>query len=189
MGLIAGFDTETTGLSQKDGHRIIEVAIKLYDQDTHEPKGSFIQRINPERSISAEAQRVHGISFEDLTASPKWEEVAPKMQKIFRAVNGVVAHNGIGFDMPFLMGEFHRIGLAMPDVFVIDTMLDARWATPNGKLPNLGELCFALGVDYDPSKAHGADYDVEVMMDCYFKGLKQGFFKDIPQPIKLAQAA
>lgn len=189
MALIAGLDLETTGLSQPEGHRIIEVAVKLYDLETREPKGSFVQRINPERAISADAQRIHGIAFEDLVECPKWEEVAPKMVKVMKAVSGIVAHNGIGFDMPFVRGELMRIGLAMPDVYVIDSMLDARWATPNGKLPNLGELCFALDVHYDPAKAHGADYDVEVMMACYFKGLDQGFFNKPPMPVALAAAA
>lgn len=189
MGLVAGFDLETTGLSQPDGHRIIEVAFKLYDSVTHEAKGMMIQRINPERSIDAKAQRVHGIAFEDLVLMPKWDAVAPKLNKLFSAVDGVVAHNGIGFDMPFIRGEMMRVGLIMPNVFVIDTMLDARWATPHGKSPNLGELCYALDVDYDPAKAHSAEYDVDVMMACYFEGLKQGFFQAIPPRQSLAKAA
>lgn len=177
MTIIAGFDIETTGLDQAEGHKIIEVALKLYDLDTREAKGSFIQRINPERSIAIEAQRVHGISIDELTHEPTWDIVGPKLAKIMNHCDYTVAHNGVGFDMPFLTGELLRIGAPLPKTRCIDTMLQASWATPNGKKPNLGELCYALEVDYDPEKAHSALYDVEVMMESFFKGYDLGFFK------------
>lgn len=177
MNLIGFTDIETTGLSQADGHRIIEFGLLIYDADTRELKGKLIQRINPERSIQAEAQRVHGISYEELVDEPKWDEVASKIAKVIGLCKCVVAHNGMSFDLPFIRNELMRVGIAMPDVTLIDTMLDARWATPNGKLPSLKELCFALDVEYDPEKAHSAEYDIMVMADSFFKGLDQGFFK------------
>jgi DNA polymerase-3 subunit epsilon len=175
--IVCGCDIETTGLSQAEGHRIIEIAMSLYDLETRAHKGAFVQRINPERSIAAEAQRVHGISFDMLADEPKWEEVAPKVVKVMRASHFIVAHNGIGFDLPFIAAELMRVGISVPSIQAVDTMVDARWATPNGKLPNLGELCYSLGVPYDPAKAHGALYDVEVMMASFFKGLDKGFFR------------
>lgn len=178
---IAGFDIETTGLNQAEGHRIVEVALILYGFDSetleHKAKGKFVQRINPQRPIDPEAQRVHGITFDDVAACPVWEEVAPKLVKVLRACHGVVAHNGEKFDVPFLRGELTRIGLAMPRIELVDTMVSGRWATPLGKLPSLKELCFAVGVQYDPEKAHAAEYDVIVMMDSYFRAAKQGFFR------------
>lgn len=185
--ILCGLDTETTGLDQSEGHRIIEIAMSLYDSDTRAKKGAFVQRINPERSISAEAQRVHGISFDMLADQPKWDEVAPKVAKILSASNLIIAHNGNGFDLPFIAAELMRVGIAVPKVQSVDTMLDARWATPNGKLPNLGELCYSLNVAYDPAKAHGALYDVEVMMESFFRGLDKGFFK-LPE-VKMKEAA
>lgn len=178
--IITGFDIETTGLDQSKGHRIIEVAASLYDLETRTLKGKFVQRINPERSIDADAQAVHGISFEELSGCPTWEEVAPKLVKVFRASGLIIAHNGAGFDMPFVGGELLRIGQPVPDVNCFDTMQKGRWATPMGKLPNLRELCFACGVQYDVLKAHAADYDVDVMMESFFVGLDKGFFK-IPE--------
>ena len=77
--------------------------------------------------------------------------------------------------MPFLNGELFRIGLPMINTFCVDTMLQCRWATPYGKYPNLGELCFATSTEYDTAKAHGASYDVEVMMKSFFKGFNSGF--------------
>ncbi len=96
MSLIGGIDIETTGLEQAEGHRIIEVAALLYDEDTQALKAKWVQRINPQRPISAGAQAVHHISFESLAAEPIWEAVAPKMQKIFKLCTKWVAHNGAG---------------------------------------------------------------------------------------------
>lgn len=177
MSLIGFIDIETTGLSQPDGHRIIEFGIIINDLNTRETKGKLIQRINPERAISIEAQRVHGISYDELVDAPTWDAVATKIAKIIGLCKYAVAHNGLSFDMPFIRNELMRVGVAMPEVTLIDTMLDARWATPNGKLPSLKELCFSLDVEYDPEKAHSAEYDIDVMRQCFFKGLDAGFFK------------
>lgn len=180
MKLAVGFDLETTGLSQPDGHRIVEIAAIVYDLETKNMVGKFVQRVNPQRPIDPAAQAVHGITFESVAHEPTWEEVAPKLKKILHKAEVIIAHNGKGFDMPFVNGEFNRIGIGSVNAPLVDTMLQARWATPMGKLPNLGELCFACGVDYDPSKAHAADYDVKVMMESFFVGLEGGFFT-IPQ--------
>lgn len=177
--IIGGTDIETTGLDQEKGHRIIEFAAALYDFQPESglvtPKGKFVQRINPQRAIDPAAQAVHGISFEDVSMCPDWAAVAPKVVKVMSACDVIVAHNGNGFDMPFIAAELMRIGLPVPNVRCVDTMLESRWATPMGKLPNLGEFCFACGVDYDPSKAHAAEYDVLVMMEGFFKAVKKGF--------------
>jgi DNA polymerase-3 subunit epsilon len=176
MKLIAGFDTETTGLDQAKGHRIIEVAAILYNLDTGDRVGKFVQRINPQRPIDPGAQAVHGISFEDVSSCPVWDDVAPKLVKILNRCDAIVAHNGESFDMPFLNAELNRVGIAGVRTPLVDTMVQGRWATPMGKFPNLGELCFACGVNYDPEKAHAADYDVEVMMQSFFTGYRRGFF-------------
>ena len=192
MPIITGLDLETTGLDQAGGHRIIEVAALLYDLDSSRFLGKYVQRVNPQRPIDPDAQRVHGITFDMLAHEPTWELVAPNVARVLARTQFVAAHNGIGFDMPFLAGEFQRIGIAVPKVEVIDTMLDARWATPLGKLPNLGELCFACGVPYDPDRAHAAEYDVEVMMQSYFAARAMGFFGPaivVPVPAILEELA
>lgn len=190
--VIGGVDIETTGLSQADGHRIIEFACQLYRYDTtlgtETPAGSYVTRVNPGRSIDPAAQAVHGISFEALTGEPRWEEIAPKVAKVMNACHILVAHNGHGFDFPFIANELLRAGLSVPAAGSIDTMLDGRWATPLGKLPNLGELAFACDIPYDKSKAHAALYDVQVMMDSFFKALKQGFYT-IPRELYMGAAA
>jgi DNA polymerase-3 subunit epsilon len=178
--LVGGLDIETTGLEQEKGHRIIEAAIAFYRVNTetfaYSKVGAWEQRINPQRPIDPKAQEVHGISFEELSDCPTWDMVAPKLSTLMDKAGTIVAHNGDGFDLPFITLEFIRIGCVLPEVNSIDTMLEGRWATPNGKLPNLRELCFATGIAYDPEKAHGALYDITVMMEAYFVGLKKGFF-------------
>lgn len=182
--LASGLDIETTGLDQTEGHRIIEIALSVYDLNTAVKVGQFATRVNPQRGIDPKAQEVHGITFEDLAHEPVWEVVAPKVHAILARCKYMVAHNGYSFDAPFVAGELLRVGLPMPELGVVDTMLQARWATADGALPNLGALCFACGVPYDPSKAHGAIYDVDVMMQCFFRQFSRGFFHLPPEPYR-----
>jgi DNA polymerase-3 subunit epsilon len=175
--VVGGLDLETTGLEQAGGHRIIEVALSMHDLTTHELIGKFTTRINPQRSIDPKAQEVHGISFESLAGEPLWEAVAPKVEALLRRCDYVVAHNGEGFDMPFLYAELLRAGRGLPSVGLVDTMLQGRWATADGVVPSLKALCFACGVPYDTALAHGALYDTDVMMESFFSQLKKGFFQ------------
>jgi DNA polymerase-3 subunit epsilon len=179
--IIGGLDLETTGLKQEDGHRIIEIAISIYryNPETHVRANvlRWEQRINPGRSIDPAAQAVHKIPFEALVGMPVWPEVAPRVAKLMAKCDFLVAHNGDGFDLPFIAMELLRVGVAVPDVLSVDTMTAGRWATPLGKSPSLRELAFACDVPYDPEKAHAALYDVDVTMECFFLGLEQGFFQ------------
>jgi len=170
----AGIDLETTGLLQPD-HRIIEVYIGLWRGDKR--IFEFNQRIDPQRSISADALRVHGIDIGQLQGKPTWDEVAPNVVKVLSKADIFVWQNGDEFDGPFLEMELKRVGLSLPKKPAIDTMKHGVWATPDGKKPNLGELCFACGIEYDPTKAHAADYDVEVMMAAYRAGKSWGYFE------------
>ena len=178
--IVTGVDTETTGVEQENGDRIIEICFRAYDfdQTTGDSKlvDSYVQRIHPQRSITPKAQEIHGISIHDLAGCPVWDDVADKVVHMLEASDLLVAHN-MDFDGPFIALELLRIGKDVPEVESFCTMKEARWATPYGKLPNLGELCFALNVDYNPTKAHGAEYDVDVMMKCFFEGRRLGFYK------------
>lgn len=182
---VTALDTETTGLEATEGHRLIEVCIRTYDLATRKLEDSYVQRIDPERNIPSAAQAVHGISYEQLVGCPKWEEVAP----IVRAkLDGTmaIAHN-MAFDGPFIGHELLRVGQPLPAFEPYCTMTEARWACPDGKYPKLGELCFALGVPYDTNQAHGAEYDVSVMMECFWRGLDRGFYR-LPESIMVAIA-
>jgi DNA polymerase-3 subunit epsilon len=178
---LIGLDTETTGLDQDKGHRIVEIAIGLYEytaDGNHRQIGStWNQLIDPKRAIDPKAEAVHGISRESLVGQPTWEKVAPKVVKFLTLAEVVVAHNA-AFDIPFIVGELLRIDMDIPNCMPFCTMDNGRAATPMGNVPNLQKLCWAMDVPYDGENAHRADYDVDVMMKAYFKGLQRGFFSD-----------
>ena len=184
--LIGGFDCETTGFDATTGDRFVEVALLVYDADTGFRRASFIERINPERAIPADATRVHKITFEDVAKCKPFDHFAGSVRKQLDFLDALVIHNA-GFDVPFLQSELRRCGQSDRMPKIIDTM--QRWATFDGKSPNLGELCLCMGVPYDPAKAHGADYDAEVMMEAYFKGAKRGFFEKLPPAEPMRSAA
>lgn len=176
--IITGLDTETTGLDPDKGHRIVEIAICHYDIATRQQVDRFVQRIDPQRPIDADAQRVHGIAYTDLVGCPTWDDVAQRVSDELQRSDLIVIHNR-DFDAPFITKELGRVAVAMPDVPTFCTMENGRWACFDGKNPRLEELCFALRVNYDPGLAHAADYDVDVMIQCYFKALDRGFY-DMP---------
>lgn len=181
MTIIAGYDIETTGTlieNNKKEHRIIEAALVYYELETGKKVGEYLQRFNPQRSIEAGAYLVHHIALGDLVHEPSFKEGAEEFRKAIEKADIIVAHNGDDFDFPFTILETDRVGCSLTKNFAtFDTMKQGRWATVDGKVPRLGELCYALDVDYDEEQAHGALYDVEVMMECFFKGQKLGFFK------------
>jgi DNA polymerase-3 subunit epsilon len=174
--IIIGGDIETTGLEPGD-HKIIEVYLGAWDLATRKLVDEFYTRIDPQRSIAIAAQQVHGISIHDLQGCPLWEDVAGNVHNFLYRGALIVGHNWKSFDGPFINYELRRVKLPEITVPVLDTMRNGRWATPNGKVPTLGELCFAANIPYDADKAHAADYDVKVMMDAFFRGLDWGAFQ------------
>jgi DNA polymerase-3 subunit epsilon len=188
--IIIGLDTETTGLKQEKGAKIVEIALLTYDLVTRKLLDTWVQRIDPQQPIEAGAQEIHGIAYTDLIGCPTWEDLAPEIYRRMTEANLLVAHN-MGFDGPFIAAELLRVGQEVPDVCSVCTMENGRWACPEGKYPRLEELAFALGVPFNASEAHGAEYDVSVMMECFFRGLDRGFY-EIPggaMPVEILKAA
>ncbi len=175
--IIAGIDLETTGLLAPE-HRIIEVCVSRYEWDgtTARHLDKLVERIDPKRAIDKKAQDVHKITPNDLIGKPTWDVVGPQVAERLKDVDVGVGHNFIDFDGPFLIQEWERIKCPIPDFAPFDTMLEGRWATAMGSVPSLKALCFACGIPYILTAAHAADYDVDVMMDCLFFGIKRGVF-------------
>ena len=149
----------------------------LYERQDNEwvKIDTYLQRFNPERSISSAAQAVHKISFEMVAMEPTFKESVGTIKTFLERSQHVVAHN-LKFDMGFLIAEFAQADEVLPNLKGVDTC-EARWATPYGKVPNLGELCFALNVGYNSESAHSAEYDVDVLAKCFIRGLELGFFR------------
>lgn len=179
--IITGFDLESTDVLKSKKCKIIEIAAQKYDYNptTKEAKliGEFNERVNPLCEVAKGAYEVHHISLADLRNCRLWAEVGEDFYKFIQDSNMLVAHNGFEFDMPLLSKEFNTIGREIPVKAGFDTMVEGRWATTTGKVPRLGELCFATDVPYDEDSAHAALYDVDCMMKALFNGIKLSFFK------------
>lgn len=178
--IITGFDIESTDVLTAKKCKIIEIAAQQYDYNpfTKEVKllSEFNERINPLCEVSKSAYEVHHISLADLKNCRLWKEVGKDFYDYILGSDLLVAHNGFEFDMPLLSRKLNLIGKEIPTKNGFDTMVEGRWATVDGKLPRLGELCFATDVEYNEDEAHAALYDVDCMMKAYFKGLELGFF-------------
>jgi DNA polymerase-3 subunit epsilon len=175
--IIAALDTETTGLRPGD-HRFVEIYISLWRGSTKIYE--YHTLIDPQRSIPADVQAIHGITPSDVAGKPTWQQVAKNVQAVLAKADAHMAHNA-AFDMEFIEVELKRLKLDMPKRPVIDTM-DYVWATPDGKKPSLLELCTACGIAYDKSQAHRADYDVGVMVQAYHKAIEFGFAQPFVKP-------
>jgi len=175
---ITGLDLETTGLSFAKGDRIIEVNLQVFRLENRKKMINFTQRINNDgKAINKKAQEVHHISAADLIGKPMFKEVAPKINKILERSVAVVTHNGNWFDLPFLAFEMAQVKLELPThIQSFDTMREGKFASYDSKMPSLKELCWAMGVEYDVTKAHAAEYDVSVMMDSFFRAVDRGLF-------------
>jgi len=174
MRLVAFLDEETTG-KLDPAHRIIELSVRLCDLDTEEEKRNILWRFDPQRNIDAKAFAVHGITLDDLKGKPTIDKVIPDIYKVLKQCRHIVAHNGDGFDKPFLEMELARFGKQLPPVKWIDTMKLGTFATDFGKNPTLKELAWACDVDYDDALAHAGDYDTAVLRDCFFHAVRHGW--------------
>jgi DNA polymerase-3 subunit epsilon len=159
-------DTETTGLSAEQGHRIIEIG--CVEMKNRRPSGNnFHHYVNPQRAIDAGAQQVHGLSAEFLSAKPLFADIA---QQLWDYLSGaeLVIHNA-PFDMGFLEMEFSRLGYAqkLSEVCTVtDTVTMARRLNP-GQKANLDALCKRYNVDNSNRDLHGALLDARLLADVY----------------------
>lgn len=160
-------DTETTGLSTADGHRIIEIGcVEVVNRRLTGRR--YHQYIHPDRDIDEGAQRVHGISITDLDGQPRFEAVAGAFLE-FVANSEVIIHNA-EFDVGFLDHELRLMKHAQPQmtdhVTVLDTLALARELHP-GQRNNLDALCKRYEVDASGRDLHGALIDADLLARVY----------------------
>jgi DNA polymerase-3 subunit epsilon len=158
-------DTETTGLSPADGHRIVEIGcVELVN---HVPTGRHWHRyFNPERDMPEEARRIHGLDDAFLADKPRFGAEAGSFLD-FVAADTLVIHNA-GFDIGFLNAELERIGRPALKNAVIDTVRLARDVNP-GARASLDALCRLYGIDNSRRTLHGALLDSEILADVYLE--------------------
>ena len=160
-------DTETTGLSTSQGHRIIEIgAIEMVNRRL--TGRDFHRFLNPERDIDEGAERVHGISRADLETAPRFHEVADELLEFIRGAE-LVIHNA-EFDVGFLEHELRLMKHQQPSItdhaLVLDTLSLARELHP-GQRNSLDALCKRYEVDASSRDLHGALIDADLLARVY----------------------
>lgn len=159
-------DTETTGLSPAQGHRIIEIAA-VEAIDRRLTQRHFHVYVNPEREIDQGAQEVHGITLEFLQDKARFAEIAEEFLQFVTGAE-LVIHNA-PFDVGFLNAEFGRIGRPLLEelgIEVVDTLRMAKEMRP-GQRNSLDALCRHFGVDNSQRTLHGALLDAELLAEVY----------------------
>lgn len=159
------FDTETTGLDMATD-RIIEIGcVELIN---HIPSGETFQiYINPERAISVDSYRIHGLSESFLAGKPVFADAVEGFLA-FVGSDPLIAHNA-EFDFAFLNAELGRIGrAALERSRIIDSLALARRRHPAG--PNsLDALCSRYGIDASSRSVHGALVDSLLLAEVYIE--------------------
>ena len=159
-------DTETTGLSPADGHRIIEVG--CVEMVNRRLTGNTLHHyINPQRDIDEGAMQVHGLTLEMLADKPLFEHIADEFLAFIDGAE-LLIHNA-PFDVGFLDAEFKRLKrdpVVKCCAAVTDTLAMARELHP-GRRNSLDVLCDRYGVSNAHRKLHGALLDAELLADVY----------------------
>ncbi len=160
-------DTETTGLSTSQGHRIIEIGClelvnrRLTGRDFH-------RFLNPDRDIDQGAEAVHGISRADLETEPRFTEIADDFLAFIKDAE-LIIHNAT-FDVGFLEHELKLMKHKRPKIehhaTVLDTLPLARKMHP-GQRNSLDALCKRYEVDATKRDVHGALIDSELLANVY----------------------
>jgi DNA polymerase-3 subunit epsilon len=158
------FDTETTGLDPKSGDRLVEIG--CIEMVNRVPTGqTYHAYFNPQRSMPAEAEAVHGLSESFLSDKPLFADLAEEVLA-FLGESPLVAHNA-GFDFGFLNSELATCGLpGIGDERMVDTVALARVRHPGAKL-SLDALCTRYGIDRSHRTKHGALLDAELLAQVY----------------------
>ena len=158
------FDTETTGLDPQGGDRLAEIGcIEMVNRV--ETGRTFHSYFNPERSMPAAAEAVHGLSDSFLADKPLFAERVDELLE-FLGESPLVAHNA-GFDFGFVDAELARCGLPPLDrARMIDTVAMARVRHPGAK-NSLDALCTRYGIDRSHRTKHGALLDAELLTQVY----------------------
>ena len=162
-------DTETTGLSVSEGHRIVEIGcIEL--SDLMPTKNKFHCYLNPERKVSEQAFKIHGYSDEFLSKQKKFSQIAEEFLKF---INGkrLIIHNA-EFDISHINNELSLIGKKKIKEDIIDTLQVAREKFP-GSSTSLDALCKRYNIDNSRRDKHNAVIDCELLSKVYINLLDQ----------------
>ena len=146
-------DTETTGISVKDGHRIVEIGCLELD-NLVPTQNKFHCYLNPGRKVSEKALSIHGYTDEFLSDKKKFNEIKEEFLNFIKNKR-LIIHNA-EFDIAHLNNELDLIGKKKLENEIIDTLVLARNKFP-GSSVSLDALCKRYGVDNSRRKNHRID--------------------------------
>ena len=157
-------DTETTGLSFRDGHKIVEIAC-IETKDLIATGKVFHKFINPKRSVPDKAFQIHGFSENFLKDKETFEQIADQFIAFIKDKK-IIIHNS-SFDLGFLDGELRSIKKDIIDKkLVVDSLEIARNKFP-GTSNSLDALCRKFNIDLSRRKKHNALLDCELLREVY----------------------
>ncbi len=162
-------DTETTGLSVKDGHRIVEIGCIELD-DLVPNKKTFHCYLNPERKVSEKALEVHGYTDEFLSDKKKFSQIVDEFLDFIKEKR-LVIHNA-EFDLSHLNNELKILGKEPLKNETIDTLFLAREKFPGSQI-SLDALCKKYRIDNSKRTKHTALVDCELLSKVYINLLDQ----------------
>ncbi len=162
-------DTETTGISVKDGHRIVEIGCIELDNliPTHK---KFHCYLNPERKVSEKAFEVHGYSDQFLADKKKFNELSDEFLEFIKDKR-LIIHNA-EFDLSHLNNELKILGKGKIQNEVIDTLVLAREKFPGSSI-SLDALCKRYRIDNTRRKKHTALIDCDLLAKVYINLIDQ----------------
>ena len=162
-------DTETTGISVKEGHRIVEIGcIEL--ENLIPTKKKFHYFLNPERKVSEKAFKVHGYTDEFLSDKKKFSEIQDEFLNFIRGKR-LIIHNA-EFDISHLNNELSILGKEKLSNEIIDTLTLAREKYP-GSSVSLDALCKRYNIDNSKRTYHTALIDCELLSKVYINLIDQ----------------
>ena len=162
-------DTETTGISIKDGHRIVEIGcIEL--ENLIPTKNRFHCYLNPERKVSEQAFQVHGYSDEFLSKQIKFSDICQKFLDFIKNKR-LIIHNA-EFDLSHLNNELSLLGESAISNEVVDTLILARNKFP-GSSVSLDGLCKRYRIDNSKRVQHTALIDCDLLAKVYVNLIDQ----------------
>ena len=162
-------DTETTGLSVKEGHRIVEIGCIELD-NLMPTTNRFHCYLNPERKVSEKAFQVHGYSDEFLSKQKKFENVVEDFLSFIKDTR-LIIHNA-EFDLSHLNNEFKIIGKEKIKNEIIDTLELAKNKFPGSSI-SLDALCKKYRIDNSKRKQHTALIDCDLLAKVYINLIDQ----------------
>ena len=162
-------DTETTGLSVKDGHRIVEIGcIEL--ENLIPTKNKFHCYLDPERKVSEKALEVHGYTDEFLAKQKKFNEIGNEFLEFIKDKR-LIIHNA-EFDLAHINHELKLLGKDKLNNEIVDTLILARDKFP-GSPVSLDALCKRYRVDNSKRTQHTALIDCDLLAKVYINLIDQ----------------